>query len=1194
MNRNKLKTYAPEARREFIQAVTDRAAFFGLTANAVAPVVVRGDVAVIVGRDHPRAVADKRQKLEARIAKDGFEQTMEAMAYTWFNRLVAIRFMELHGYLDHGYRVLSHPEGKPTPEILEHAEHVDLPGLKKDRVIDLKLDGNKESDLYRLLLTAQCNALHKAMPFLFERIDDETELLLPANLLHSDSLVRKLVDGIDEDDWKEVEIIGWLYQFYISEKKDEVIGKVVASADIPAATQIFTPNWIVKYLVQNTIGRQWLATYPNSTLRSQMDYYIEPAQQTPDVAIQIKAITPASLDPEKLTMLDPACGSCHILVEGYDLFKAIYLERGYRLRDIPALILRKNLFGLEIDDRAAQLGAFALMMKARADDRRIFDSETKPNVVALQESDDADSDMLVNAINSPVVQAERPKHSLFVEIEEAETPLLTRSSRGEVGTVSKHDVELLLGLFKDAKTFGSLIRIPEQLASRLSDIESRVQEVLKHGDLIHASAAVLAPLLRQAGILAQRFSAVVANPPYMGGKYFSEKLKGFVGRNYEPAKADLYACFMQRNVAFADTSGFIGMITIPNWMFLSSFEEVRKSLFGDQAIDTFVHNGRGVFGSDFGSCSFVFRNQSIADYVGKFRRLFDRQGSVSSNEELEERFSTAVNYQVSTRSFSRLPGSVVAYWITEQEREAFASSAAFSSAAEVCQGLATAFDAKYLRLWHEVPMSDIAFGCGSAAVAKGSKRRWFPFLKGGAFRRWYGNEDYVVDWENDGERLKAFRPRSVIRNESAYFRPGISWSLISISSPSFRIFDKGFIIGHKGPGIFSEGTDLHTLLAFLNSCVTTRFLGVLSPAVGFEIGQIEDLPFRDPGPEAASIAIELVDIYRKDWDFNETSWAFNTSPLLLQSSKDTIESAFEGWKNACGLALSRARSLEEMNNKIFIRCFSLEAQLSPEVPDEQITLHAAEREQEIKNMISYAVGCLMGRFSLDKPGLIYAGEASQDFDQSQYKKFPADGDGIVPVLSSDWGVPDDAADRLTEFVAVVWSKPNLEENLKYVADSLGAANGEQPRDTIRRYLSNGFFKHHLSTYKKRPIYWLFSSGKLRAFQCLVYLHRYNDGTLARIRTEQVIPLQGKIAARIDAIEGEKIAASNSSHRRKLQKEQDELKKQLVELAVFEEKLKHFADQKIQLDLNDGVKANYGKFGDLLAEVKAVTGGKDDE
>jgi hypothetical protein len=384
------------------------------------------------------------------------------------------------------------------------------------------------------------------------------------------------------------------------------------------------------------------------------------------------------------------------------------------------------------------------------------------------------------------------------------------------------------------------------------------------------------------------------------------------------------------------------------------------------------------------------------------------------------------------------------------------------------------------------------------------------------------------------------------------------------------------------------------LLAFLNSCVTTKFLGVLSPAVGFEIGQIEDLPFRDPGPEAASIAIELVDIYRKDWDFNETSWAFNTSPLLFQSSEDTIESAFEGWKNSCGLALSRARSLEEMNNKMFIRCFSLEAQLSPEVPDEQITLHAAEREQEIKNMISYAVGCLMGRFSLDKPGLVYAGEGSQDFDQSQYKKFPADEDGIVPVLSSDWGVPDDAADRLTEFVAAVWSRPNLEENLKYVADSLGAANGEQPRDTIRRYLSNGFFKHHLSTYKKRPIYWLFSSGKLRAFQCLMYLHRYNDGTLARIRTEQVIPLQGKIAARIDAIEGEKIAASNSSHRRKLQKEQDELKKQQVELAVFEEKLKHFADQKIPLDLNDGVKANYGKFGDLLAEVKAVTGGKDDE
>jgi hypothetical protein len=402
MNRTKLKNYAPQARRDFIQAMTDRAAFYGLTADKIEPVVEKGDVAVIAGREHHRAVTKKRKQLEDRIQRHGFEQTMEAMAYTWFNRLVAIRFMELHGYMEHGYRVLSHAEGKPTPEILEHAEEVDLPGLKKETVIDLKIAGNKESELYRLLLTAQCNALHAAMPFLFEKIEDETELLLPDNLLHSDSLIRKLVNEIDEEDWQQVEIIGWLYQFYISDKKAEVIGKVVVSEDIPAATQLFTPNWIVKYLVQNTLGRQWLATYPQSALRQQMTYYIEPAEQTPEVQAQLKAITPTSLNPEELTLLDPACGSGHILVEAYDLFKAIYQERGYRAKDIPALILQKNLFGLEIDDRAAQLAAFALMMKARDDDRRIFDSGTKPNVLAFQDSQGMSAVDITDALNSPL------------------------------------------------------------------------------------------------------------------------------------------------------------------------------------------------------------------------------------------------------------------------------------------------------------------------------------------------------------------------------------------------------------------------------------------------------------------------------------------------------------------------------------------------------------------------------------------------------------------------------------------------------------------------------------------------------------------------------------------------------------------------------------------------------------------------
>src|SRR5712691_10286895 len=575
MNRAKLKTYAPQARLDFIKAVTARAADHGLSATKVEPIIAQGEVVLIGGKPFSRAIARKRKALEERIARQGFEQTMEALAYTWFNRFAAIRFMELHGYLDHGYRVLSHPDPeKPTPEILEHAEHVDLSGLNQSTVIDLKLDGTREAELYRMLLIAQCNALHAARPFLFERIDDETELLLPDNLLHSDSLIRKLVNGIDEEDWQEVEIIGWLYQFYISEKKDQVIGKVVKSEDIPAATQLFTPNWIVKYLVQNSVGRQWMATYPNSQLKQQTAYYIEPAEQTPEVQTQLQAITPESLNPEELTLLDPACGSGHILVEAYDLFKAIYQERGYRARDIPSLILQKNLYGLEIDDRAAQLAAFALMMKARVDDRRIFASGIEPHVLAIQESKGLDAQQITEALNRPLEEGEMQGHE---------------------GAIAQADVAQLIGLFEHGKTFGSLIRVPEGLAEKLPASAERVQDVLAYGGMLEQAAArSLRPLVEQSSIIARCYENVVTNPPYMGNGFFNPVLKRFVVAQYPSAKADLYGCFLVRNLESLGSTGFLGMITIPNWMFLSAFIELRDLILNNHTIETLTHNGRGV------------------------------------------------------------------------------------------------------------------------------------------------------------------------------------------------------------------------------------------------------------------------------------------------------------------------------------------------------------------------------------------------------------------------------------------------------------------------------------------------------------------------------------------------------------------------------------------------------------------------
>ncbi|WLD11907.1 BREX-1 system adenine-specific DNA-methyltransferase PglX [Planctellipticum variicoloris] len=1216
MNRTKLKNYAPQARRDFLQAITDRALFYGIREEerkdadgqqrlvpVFEPIVEQGNVAVIAGRDFPRSVVKKRKALEERITAHGFRPTMEALAYTWFNRLVAIRYMELHGYLEHGYRVLSHPEGKATPEILEHAEHVELPGLPRDAVIDLKLAGNKESELYRRLLVAQCNALHTAMPFLFEKLDDETELLLPDNLLHSDSLIRKLVGDIDEEDWQEVEIIGWLYQFYISEKKDAVIGKVVASEDIPAATQLFTPNWIVKYLVQNTLGRQWLATYPQSALRQQMEYYIDPAEQTPEVQEQLQAITPTSLNPEELTLLDPACGSGHILVEAYDLFKAIYQERGYRARDIPALILRQNLFGLEIDDRAAQLAAFALMMKARADDRRLFDSEAKPNIVALQDSQGLNAADITHALNSPINKEDVPQESLFEEIDEEKRGLFSKKALAEKGHVSQADIASLVELFDNAKTFGSLIQIPPKLAAKLPEIEKRLEDVLKFGDLTHASAHVLKPLLRQARLLGRRYDAVVANPPYMGSKFYTPTLKAFINTEYKEGKADLYACFMERNNRATKPSGFHGMINIPNWMFLSSFEELRKRLFDTQSIDTFIHNGRGVFGSDFGSCAFVIRKAHLPEYRGSYRRLFEKQGSVASNEELESRFHTSTTHTPCNADFATIPGCPVAYWVSEALMDVFAHSEQLGAVAVAKQGLATADNSQFLRRWHEVDSAKIGFGMESRHAASESKLKWFPYNKGGEFRKWYGNNEYLVNWEFDGKAIREFSDdsgyiRSRAQNTDFYFLPSATWSFVSVSFFGVRYSPKGFIFDVGGSSAFPSEADLPVVVGFLCSSMAFECLKVMNPTVNFQVGNIATLPFgrthlSSRWPLILHVVNEAIAVSKSDWDSFETSWDFATF-LLLDHKAATLPLAQEAADAECRTRFAHMKMLEEDNNRHFLEAYGLQDELSPEVPDDQITLYRPDREEDIKRLLSYAIGCIMGRYSLDKPGLIYAHSGNQGFDPSQYKTFRADDDGIIPLLETDWGIRDDATNRIVEFISVAWPKEHLEENLTFVADSLGPNNGEQPRETIRRYVATGFYKHHLSIYRKRPIYWLFSSGKQRAFQCLVYLHRYHEGTLARMRTEYVFKAQGAITARIDQLATEITQATSTSQRKKFEKERDRLRKQQAELLEFDEKLKHAADQRIRLDLDDGVKVNYAKFGDLLAESKAITGGKDEE
>ena len=1193
MNRNTLEAYAQKARRDFIAAVTGRAAFYGLTAKTIEPVVEQGDVTMIGAHAFPRNVAAPRKRLEERIQQDGFEQVMEAIAYTWFNRFAAIRYMELHGYLDHGYRVLSHPEGRPYPEILEHAADVDLPNFDREKAVELKLDGSKDEELYRLLLKAQCNALHQAMPFLFERIGDETELLLPANLLHTDSLIHRMVESIDESAWGQIEIIGWLYQFYISEKKDQVIGNVVASEDIPAATQLFTPNWIVKYLVQNSLGAQWLATYPDSQLSEKMEYYIKPAEQTDEVKAQLEAITPGTLNPEALTLIDPASGSGHILVEAYDLFKAIYLERGYRQRDVARLILEKNLFGLDIDGRAAQLTGFALMMKGRADDRRLFERGVELNVMPLLGSKGFDAERLAQCVKL-----------------------------ADYGIVDS-DLEELKQLFEHASTFGSLIQVPEGLAAKLPALK-QLSEATSQDLFVSDALTHLAALVQQAEMLAAQYDAVVANPPYMGSKGMNALVKKFAKDHFPDAKSDLFACFIKRGFTLAKDAGHNAMVTMQSWMFLSSFEKMRESMLREKTIKTMAHLGARAFGSISGevvqTTACVLQNRSPQGYKPVFFRLLDG-GEVEKSTALangEKRFDTTAQDE-----FKKIPGSPVAYWVSERVREVFEEGEPLSSVAKPRVGMRTGDNERFLRQWHEVSLEEFNFMSANATQASSSEKKWFPFIKGGDFRKWFGNVEYVVNWANNGHEIKKTTLTKYpqlswdnlgwkISNESYYFQPAITWTAVSSSHLGVRFVDGGNIFGTGGSCIFPVGDNFELLGALLSAKVGRYFMDIGNPTLNINIEDVAAVPILEGLPKRANvIAKQCRASSCIDWNAYERSWDFQSLPIRTACSEPTpsLESSYTAWITQNLETIAEMQHLEEENNRLFIDAYGLQGELTPDVPIEQITLTVnpayryggkfTEEEQwayferdTMKELVSYAMGCMMGRYSLDAPGLIYAHSGGAGFDPSRYTTFPADPDGIVPLTDSDW-FEDDAAHRLIEFISVAWDATHLEDNLAFLASNLSTKKNEPSRETLRRYLCDRFFKDHLQTYKKRPIYWLFSSGKQKAFQCLVYLHRYNEGTLARMRTEYVIPLQGMVASRIRQLDEDIAAVASTAHRKRLEKERAALVKQKPELREFDEKLRHYADQRIGLDLDDGVKVNYGKFGDLLAEVKPVTGAKAD-
>ncbi|EPU4032710.1 BREX-1 system adenine-specific DNA-methyltransferase PglX [Enterobacter asburiae] len=1209
MNTNNIKKYAPKARNQFRDAVIDKLTTLGISIDKKGHLQVadaeRVGESVRYGQfDYPKATLPRREKLAKCAREQGFDVLVERSAYTWFNRLCAIRYMERHGYLEHGFHVLSHPDNPTGFEVLDHVPEVaESLGLDKARLVEMKLSGNQDEDLYRELLLGQCHALHRAMPFLFEAVDDEAELLLPDNLTRTDSILRNLVDDIPPEDWDQVEVIGWLYQFYISEKKDAVIGKVVKSEDIPAATQLFTPNWIVQYLVQNSVGRQWLQTYPDSPLKSKMDYYIEPAEQTPEVQAQLAAITPSSIAPESIKVLDPACGSGHILIEAYNVLKNIYEERGYRGRDIPQLILENNIFGLDIDDRAAQLSGFALMMMARQDDRRIFSREVRLNILSLQESLHLDIAKLWQQLNFHQQSQTGTISDMFAD-------------NTELAHTDSPEYQLLmrtLKLFVNAKTLGSLIQVPHEEEAELKTFLDALYRLEQEGDIQQKAAAkAFIPFIQQAWLLAQRYDTVVANPPYMGGKGMNTELKRFAKENFLNSRFDLFSMFMQLGFYFLKKNGFNAQINMQSWMFLSSYDSLRKWLINTKNIITMAHLGARAFGQVSGevvqTTAWIFSNNCIQKYKPTFFKLTHGNADVKEKTLLKRQncFNTVVQDDL-----KKIPGFPFAYWVSNRIREIYENNPKAGDVSTAVVGLQTGDNDKFMRCWHEVNWEKIQLNYSKIE----KKSDWVPYNKGGGYRKWYGNRDYIVNWKNDGEEIKNFRDydgklKSRPQNTNFYFREGITWSEITSSWKSFRYNPFGSISDVKGQSAYFNSTmDMYKALCWLNSTVVDILTKVQNPTLSFQSGDYRNLPLPslpDRFIDAAHCAIKIT---KQDWDSFEISYEFQKSPLLTLNS---IKESFTHYLYSVTTAIEEMKKLEEDINETIIIDNSLNNDVAKEISYAQVTLssnpayrygsefsgpiEARYQSDTLSEFISYIIGCMMGRYSLDREGLVYAHEGNQGFAdlvaEGAYKTFPADNDGILPLMDDAW-FDDDVTTRVKEFVRTVWGEEHLQENLEFISESLclyaiKPKKGESALDTIRRYLSTQFWKDHLKMYKKRPIYWLFSSGKEKAFECLVYLHRYNDATLARMRTEYVVPLLARYQANIDRL-NEQIDTSSGGEATRLKRERDSLSKKFNELRSFDDRLRHYADMRITLDLDDGVKVNYGKFGDLLADVKAITG-----
>ena len=1172
MDKNAIKKYAIWARRELIEKVSQKALQYGIEDGKELDPKLESINGALLSDDEKK----QRQALIRKINENGYAHVMEEVAYTWFNRFIALRFMEVNGYLPSHVRVFTDEAGEFKPQIMSEALHLELEGLDMEKVYELKND-NRDDDLFKYLLITQCNALSGIFPKMFQKIADYTELLLPDYLLRDGSVIEQMVnqkDGIPEVDWQDqVQIIGWLYQYYNTEPKDKVFADLkknvkITKETIPAATQLFTPDWIVHYMVENSLGRLWLEGHPNDSLKNEWKYYLDEAEQEPDVQEQLEEIRKeyAGLKPEEIKCIDPCMGSGHILCVLFDTLIKIYEDYGYPARDAAASIVENNLWGLDIDERAAQLAYFAVMMKARQYDRRFFTRGIQPHVYAIEESNGLKYD---------------GDYGDF------------RLDKQQQGTLS-----YMLDVFKDAKEYGSILNVENRdydsfINAWKLTAEQTMSDVRMMGWYMYAGDKI-DTLAYQAKALSQKYHVVVTNPPYMGGSGMGAKLSDFIKDHYAECKSDLFAVFIEKGNQLAEKNGFNCMVTMQSWMFLSTFEKMRIHSLESRTLTNIMHMDNMVMGIAFGTAVSVFRNSIIKKYKGTYNHI--KLQDIVDDE--PKRFPIPENrfVQISTEKFSLITGSPVAYWISDAVFETY-KYPALGTKSRPCKGIDTGDNSIFLRMWYEVNYHKV-FHPRDNEISEDEviSEKWFPYNKGGEYRRWYGNNDYVLNWENKGAKLRAFS-KSNLRNKDCYLKRGITWSTVTSGQSSMRYFDYGYLFDNGGSCLFAN-ENLYYILGFLNSVVTKNYLSI-SPTVNTQPGDIGRLPFAfnyDKEESINELVVQNVEIARKDWDLFETSWDFQSHPLApmvyerqeqLSAGMNSIErkkavtllsERYRRWEQECEYRFSELRKNEEEINRIFIDIYGLQDELTPTVEEKDVTVRKADLQRDIRSLISYAVGCMFGRYSIDVPGLIFAGE---NWDSTKYKTFLPDKDAIIPICDDEY-FSDDIAGRFIEFIDVVYGGDTLEENLRFVANALGG-NGSA-REVIRNYFINDFYADHLKIYQKRPIYWLFDSGKNNGFKCLVYMHRYMPDTIARIRTDYVHEQQARYRTAIEEI-SKRIDSASSSERVKLSKRLDIIKAQDEELHAYEEKIHHLADQMISIDLDDGVKHNYDLFKDVLAKIK---------